>query len=99
MIFKYRVKGKVESAFILRGLHFAVSSDIDFCIKENELQFIKDRCRIEELINLDVKPIEIPEPVLEEKKTESETKPKGVNNGVQKPRTNSSNKNKHKNNA
>ena len=46
---KYRVKGKVEYAFILRGIHFASGMSIDLTLNENELNFIKDRC-----INLDI---------------------------------------------
>ena len=76
-----------------------IGENMDFYIRENELEFVKDRCKIEELIDLSEQKVNTPEPVLEENKTESETKPKGVNNGVQKPRTSSSNKNKHKNNA
>lgn len=76
-----------------------IGENMDFYIRENELEFVKDRCKIEELIDLNEQKVNTPKPVLEEKKTESETEPKGVNNGVQKPRTNSSNKNKHKNNA
>lgn len=99
MKFKYRFKGKVNSQLVLRGMLFKVGSKIDFCVSETELDFVKKHCSVDEIIDLEPKVVPIPEPVLEEKKTESETKPKGVNNGVQKPRTNSSNKNKHKNNA
>lgn len=95
MKLKYRVKGKVESAFILRGLHFAVDSEIDVCIYESELQFVQGRCNVSELINLQDKPIESPEPVLETPKTENESKPKGVKNGQ---KSNSASKAKHKEN-
>ena len=91
---KYRVKGKVEGAFILRGLHFAVDSDIDLCIYESELQFVQERCKVAELINLQDKPIETPEPVLEEQ-PKTESKPKGVKNGQ---KSNSASKAKHKEN-
>ena len=94
MKLKYRVKGKVEGAFILRGLHFAVDSDIDLCIYENELQFVQERCKVAELINLQDKPIETPEPVLEEQ-PKTESKPKGVNaNGNQ--QTSRTSQRKHK---
>ena len=98
MKYKYRVKGLIQKAFILRGVYFPFGENIDFYIFENQLDFIKERVKIEDLIDVEEKLQEkTPEPVLVETKTE--TKPKGVNNGVQKPRTNSSNKNKHKNNA
>lgn len=99
MEFKYRIKGLIQKPFILRGAYMTIGENMDFYIRENELEFVKDRCKIEELIDLSEQKVNTPEPVLEENKTESETKPKGVNNGVQKPRTNSSNKNKYKNNA
>ncbi len=90
---KYRVKGKVNSPFILSGMHFAVDSDMDFCINENEIEFIKERVSVSELIDLSKKAVETPKPVLEEPKTES--KPKGVKNGQ---KSNSASKAKHKEN-
>ena len=93
---KYRVKGKVNSPFILSGMHFAVDSDMDFCINENEIEFIKERVSVLELIDLSKKAVETPKPVLEEPKTESEEKPKGVKNERQK--SNSASKAKHKEN-
>ena len=77
MELKYRVKGRVNSPFILRGLHFAVGSDMDFCICEKELEFVKERINVSQLIDLK-RPIETPNPVLEKSKTESVEKPKGV---------------------
>lgn len=77
---KYRVKGKVNSPFILSGLYFAIDSDIDFCISENEIEFVKERVSISELIDLSEKAVETPEPVLEEQ-PKTESKPKGVKNG------------------
>lgn len=96
MKFKYRVKGLVEKSFILRGAYFAVGANMDFYIPESELEFVKERCRIEELIDLEQKPVESPEPVLEENKTESENKPKGVKNGLQNKSTSIASKGKHK---
>ena len=49
MELQYRVLGKVNNAFILRGLHFASERPIDFCVKESELGFVKQRCDIAEL--------------------------------------------------
>lgn len=98
MKFKYRFKGKVNSQLVLRGMLFKVGSKIDFCVSETELDFVKKHCSVDEIIDLEPKVIPIPEPVLEEKKTESETKPKGVNNGVRNKSTNSQNKGNHKTN-
>ena len=78
MKFKYRVKGKVNSPFILRGLHFAVDSDMDFCIYENEAEFVKERVSVSDLIDLTEKPIETPNPVLEKAEPKTIEKPKGV---------------------
>ena len=89
---KYRVKGKVNSPFILSGLHFAIDSDMDFCINESEIEFVKERVSISELIDLSKKAIESPEPVLEEQ-PKTESKPKGVKNGQ---KSNSASKAKHK---
>lgn len=89
---KYRVKGKVNSPFILSGLYFAIDSDMDFCINESEIEFVKERVSISELIDLSKKAIESPEPVLEEQ-PKTESKPKGVKNERQK--SNSASKAKH----
>lgn len=90
---KYRVKGIVESSFILRGAYFGINDNIDFCIMEKELEFVKDHCKVQELIDLD-KAIETPSPVLEEKQIED--KPKGEKNELQRKSTNNASKNKHK---
>ena len=75
MNLKYRVKGKVNSPFILRGLHFDVNSDMDFSISENELQFVQERVSNCEVIDLEKKAVETPKPVLEfVAKTESKSK-------------------------
>ena len=62
---------------------FATDSDMDFCINENEVEFVKERVSISELIDLSKKAIESPEPVLEEQ-PKTESKPKGVKNERQK---------------
>ena len=77
MKFKYRFKGKVNSQLVLRGMLFKVGSKIDFCVSETELDFVKKHCSVDEIIDLEPKAVPIPEPVLEEKKTES------VKNGVE----------------
>lgn len=93
MKFKYRVKGLIQSPFILRSAYFAVGDNMDFYIAEGELEFVKARCKIEELIDLDEKVVSAPEPVLEEK---TDTQPKEVvkNDKVQ-PKVNRPNKSNH----
>jgi hypothetical protein len=49
MELQYRVLGKVNNAFILRGLHFANERTIDFVVKESELEFVKQRCDIADI--------------------------------------------------
>jgi hypothetical protein len=49
MELQYRVLGKVNNAFILRGLHFASGFNIDFCVTAEELPFVKERCEIKEV--------------------------------------------------
>lgn len=93
MAFKYRVKGKVERAFIIRGLHFDVGSQIDFYVTEKELEFVKERCQIAELID-STKPIDNPKPMLEEPQIENE--PKGEKENVELHKPNTSRKTKVK---
>lgn len=52
MNFRYRVKGKVSGAFILRGMHFTSKRMIDMYITENELDFVKSHCDIIEIVDL-----------------------------------------------
>ena len=94
MKFKYRFKGKVNSQLVLRGMLFKVGSKIDFCVSETELDFVKKHCSVDEIIDLEPKVVPIPEPVLEETKTE--TKPKGVKNELQTKSNGNANKGKHK---
>lgn len=47
MDYRYRVKGIVEKAFILRGMHFRIGGMIDTVILESELAFIEERCKLE----------------------------------------------------
>lgn len=93
MKFKYRVKGLIEKPFILRSAYFAIGDNMDFYITENELKFVRERCKIGELIDLE-KAVETPKPVLEEKQIEEE--PKGEENELQRKSTNNASKNKHK---
>lgn len=102
MQFKYRVKGKVEQAFILRGRYNGVGTDIDLLLFGNELEFVKERCGnvvVTDLDNepkkIDSKPVSSPESVLEEQKVEN--KPKGAKNELQsEKRTSNASKGKHK---
>ena len=83
MKLKYRLKGKVERSFILRGVHFAPNCDIDFCIAESELAFVKDRCRVTDIIDLEPKKINTPSSVLEVPEIETKKEPKEVKNELQ----------------
>lgn len=49
MELQYRVLGKVNNAFVLRGLHFANGFNIDVYVSGNELAFVKERCDIKEV--------------------------------------------------
>lgn len=51
MNYKYRVKGVVEKPFI-RGVHYKIGSTIDFHITESELKFLKERCKLTQVIDL-----------------------------------------------
>lgn len=52
MQYRYRVLGKVEQSFILRGAYFAIGSEIDFHITESELSFVKERCKLTNIEDL-----------------------------------------------
>ena len=67
MKLEYRIKGKVQKSFILRGLTFRIGEDIDFVVYGNELDFVKERCSISELKDLNKKVEPTPEPILQEK--------------------------------
>lgn len=49
MNYRYRVKGVAEKAFIMRGAHFRVGGTIDTVILESELAFVKERCRLDKV--------------------------------------------------
>lgn len=79
MDYRYRVKGCAEKAFILRGMHFRVGGTIDTVILESELAFVKERCRLDKVEDIQAqtapsKPIP----------TNSPTTPKGVKNELPK---------------
>lgn len=52
MNYKYRVEGRVEKAFILRGMHFRIGGTIDNLILESELAFVKEHCRLDKVEDL-----------------------------------------------
>lgn len=55
MDYRYRVKGCAEKAFILRGMHFRVGGEIDTVILESELAFVKERCRLDKVEDMQAK--------------------------------------------
>lgn len=93
MEFKYRIKGLIQRPFILRGAYMTIGENMDFYIRENELEFVKDRCKIEELIDLSEQKVNTPEPVLEE---QTDTQPKEVvENDTVQPKVSRPNKSNH----
>ena len=98
----FDVEGIAKIMVIYRGGLLEAKKPFKVVMTEKELNDFRDcinitKCQevgkvVQETSKSD--PIVKPQP-----KTEKQEKSKGVNNGVQKPRTNSSNKNKHKNNA
>lgn len=52
MQYRYRVLGKVVQPFILRGAYFVKGSEIEFYITESELDFVKERCELEKIEDL-----------------------------------------------
>lgn len=55
MNYRYRVKGCAEKAFILRGMHFRVGSTIDTVILDSELAFVKERCKLDKVEDIQSK--------------------------------------------
>ena len=79
MNYRYRVKGCAEKAFIIRGMHFRVGGDIDIMILESELAFVKERCRLDKVDDMQAKTAPSrPIP------NNSSTTPKGVKNELPK---------------
>ena len=78
MDFKYRVKGLVQKPFIIRGAFFAVGSEMDFYFSEKELTFVKQRVKVDKVVDLSqVEQTKAPKPVLEAV-VKTESKSKGV---------------------
>ena len=78
MNYRYKVKGIAEKAFILRGAHFRIGGTIDTVILESELAFVKERCRLEKVVDMQAKAAPQPLP------TNSPTNPKEVKNELPK---------------
>ena len=57
MNYRYRVKGCAEKAFILRGAHFCIGSLIETVILESELAFVKERCRLDKVEDMQAKTV------------------------------------------
>ena len=89
MNYKYRVKGVVEKPFILRGAHFRIGSKIDLHIVESELNFIKERCKLTQNVDLQ-KVVETPKPIHNTTQVKAQTTQKAVRNEL--PKTNGTNK-------
>lgn len=70
MEYRYRVKGIVEKAFILRGAHFRVGSDIHTYIKESELDFVKSHCNLVDVVDTSLPQDPMPKTTRTRKKVE-----------------------------
>lgn len=79
MDYRYRVKGCAEKAFILRGMHFRVGGTIETVILESELAFVKERCKLEKVEDMQAKTAPS-QPI----PNNSPTTPKGVKNELPK---------------
>ena len=82
MNYKYRVKGVVEKPFI-RGVHYRIGSKIDFHIAEKELEFLKERCKLTQVIDLQ-KVAETPKPIQNTTQVKTQTTQKAVRNELPK---------------
>lgn len=112
MLFRYRFIGKVNNQFVLRGFPFKVGSNIDFCVSEKELEFVKKHCSVLEIIDREPKVVvEIPKSIPDNtteivdgiKKQTSQRKHKknieaeeGIDNGNLQPKPDSSDKDSNK---
>lgn len=81
MNYKYRVEGRVEKAFILRGMHFRIGGTINTMILESELAFVKERCELDKVEELTAPSQPIP--------TNSQTTKKEAKNDLSKQPSNS----------
>lgn len=92
MNYKYRVKGVVEKPFVLTGVFFRIGVSIDLHIAKNNLEFVKERCKIKEIIDLQ-KFAETPKPIQSTTQIKAQSIQKAVKNEL--PRTNGTNKDKN----
>lgn len=72
MEFRYRITGKIVKPFILRGLFYKIGVNINSLVTEKELDFVKDKCELTEIVDLS-KQVETDNPipkVLDEKASE-----------------------------
>lgn len=91
MNYRYRVKGVAEKSFILRGMYFAIGSSIDTDISANELTFVKERCKIAQIVDKKAETENL-QPIL----NNSQTNPKEVKNELPKSTTSGANKSTNK---
>ena len=82
MKYRYRVRGNVEKAFILRGAHFRIGSEIFTFITEEELAFIKDNCTLTEVEDFENTPSVSQDPIPTTKTTKSTRGRKVAQDGV-----------------
>ena len=76
MDYRYRVNGRAEKAFILRGMYFRIGSDISTVITETELEFVKSHCTINSVCEINPTCESIPaNPSSATKGDENEQKP------------------------
>jgi hypothetical protein len=52
MNYRYRVKGVAEKSFILQGIYFYAGKTVNNYIKEQELVFVQERCKLTEIVDL-----------------------------------------------
>lgn len=86
MNYRYKVKGVAEKAFILRGAHFRIGGTIDTVILDSELAFVKERCRLEKVVDMQEK-VANPKPL----STNSSKNPKGERNELSKQESRTNN--------
>ena len=89
MNYKYRVKGVVEKPFILRGAYFRIGGNVDCHIIESELNFLKERCKLTQVIDLQ-KVSQTPKSIQNTTQVKAQTTQKVAKNEF--PRTNGTNK-------
>jgi hypothetical protein len=79
MNYRYKVEGIAEKAFILRGMYFRIGAVVNIEILESEFTFVKERCRLEKIEDVNAK-TKCSQPI----PNNSSTTPKGVKNELPK---------------